>query len=157
MSGIKALEKLRNMHELGCGCDYETCVSCSIPNEMGKIADEVDAEIADRFMELPMDADGVPIHVGDKLFNREGGIIYTVANLIFDGRSWWYESGDKRIPCNNARHYNPQTLEDVLCKALADASCAGADIGRDLTPFDPYVTGLADEVRAMAIREFASF
>lgn len=157
MSKVKALEKLRNMHELGCGCDYETCISCSIPQEMEKIADEAEAEIAERFAELPLDADALLIQVGDKLVNGVGGIVYTVANLIFDGRNWLYESGDNRFPCKGARHYKPQTLEDVLCKALADASCAGADIVRNLTPFEPYVTGLADEVRDMVMRELANF
>lgn len=154
---VKALEKLRNMHELGCGCDYETCVQCSIPRKVEKIADEAEAEIAERFAELPLDADGVPIQVGDKLVNREGGIVYTVANLIFDGRSWWYESGDKRIPCNSARHYNPKTLEDVLCRALADASTGTMAWGRNLSPREPYVTELADTVRTMVMHEMANF
>ena len=58
MSEIKALEKLREM---------------SVPDRKGievfmkAVADEIQAEVDERFMELPLDADGVPIHLDDML------------------------------------------------------------------------------------------
>lgn len=151
MSGIKSLEKLRNMHELG--CDYETCVQCSIPKKMEKIADEVDAEIAERFMELPVDADGVPIHVGDEITDRDcipGIVISVSATRVYckDG-SWVYPS--------DCHHFKPDSLEEVLCKALADASTGTPDWGRNLNPLDPYVTELADTVYATVMRENGVF
>lgn len=70
------------------------------------------------FTELPVDADGVPIHVGDKLVWTDGGTErITVAgigradrNLLFyliDGGAEWTAAGNKR-------HYHEPTVADVL-------------------------------------------
>lgn len=160
MSGIKALEKLHNMYQLGCGCDYETCGQCSVPRKVEKIADEVEAEITERYMELPVDADGVPIHVGDTLqLGDTGGEVVALTYCPSDGKfpwEWKCDTGGWHKTAF-ARHAKPQTLEEVLGKALVDASCAGADIGRYINPLEPYMTGLADTVRTMVMREMASF
>lgn len=90
-----------------------------------KIAYEIEREISERYMELPVDADGVPIRVGDVMENlREDlepklhhrfkvyGIQYRdygqVCTLTEDGRpSILYRA-------NECRHYHAPTVEDVL-------------------------------------------
>lgn len=78
-----------------------------------ELADEIEREIADRYMELPLDADGVPIHLGDKM--NEGKVaklviaddgehsvyVYKLPNVLHEFYS--YEVARK-----------PRTLEDVL-------------------------------------------
>ena len=102
-----------------------------------RIRDEFAGRIAERYMELPVDADGVPIRPGDVLEYNYGGISgkRTVTALIYDGdRSigldggiWDFEFDDgingysdsrdvncmmDFYECN--RHVKPRTLEDVL-------------------------------------------
>jgi len=65
MSGIKALERLRM---LGSNVCWRIGGWPKHPEDMAnEIADAIQAEIAERYMKLPVDADGVPIHVGDVL------------------------------------------------------------------------------------------
>ena len=130
---------------------------------------EIEAEISERYMELPVDADGVTIRVGDKLKYDYGDIqgAHTVVALIYDGTRrmesdgglWDFEfDDDKRgedsrevicmkdfYECN--RHITERTIEDVL------RDCAWALGGK---PEEAYldddwknVCKYADELREM--------
>ena len=87
-----------------------------------KIADEIEAEIESRYMELPVDADGVPIRVGDAVAERPyrpnlGEKYGEVACLLFNSDGW---SVSDRDPFGQwwhpatLMHVNPRTIEDVL-------------------------------------------
>ena len=79
---------------------------------------ELKAEIAiiqpeDAYMKLPLDADGVPIRIGDEVYGKPG-IAWTVNGLrVYDGgyqvmmtnSPFWYE------PCD-LTHKKPEPLED---------------------------------------------
>lgn len=107
MSKIKALKRLREWASQHKGWSLYDI-------EINEIADEIEHEIAERFIKLPVDADGVPIRVGDKLvIGVLDKITCTVEKLEFDGRDWWYKSGDDCFVCS-AAHHVPRTLEDVL-------------------------------------------
>ena len=74
---------------------------------------DVEAEVAERFMELPVDMDGVPIHLGDLLLTRDGDIhsclgVGEPSLDVMDERCEWWRS-------DALRHTNPRTLTDVLC------------------------------------------
>lgn len=82
---------------------------------------ELKREIAEKYMELPVGADGVPIRVGDKVFFRSDGPI-TVMSI---GMSRVYGMNDfgfygpagqffGRGTLGNVRHVKPRTVEDVL-------------------------------------------
>ena len=128
---IKALEELRRLVDIS----REEYVQGRVSYVTGfnEIADAIEAEVNERFMALPVDADGVPIRVDDKLVNVGDGIIYTVAKLEFDGRYWWYVSGDYCFACDCARH-KPRTVEDVI---------------RDAVHGDLTVEGAAEEIREL--------
>lgn len=76
------------------------------------IADEIEAEITERYMLLPCDADGVPIHVGDLLYLKNGdmhfchGIGKPSLDVMDEHCEWWRSGG--------FTHVNPRTIEDVL-------------------------------------------
>ena len=59
---IESIEKLRKWVK-----SLYTPNSGELKVEGLDIADEIEAEIESRYMELPVDADGVPIHPNDKL------------------------------------------------------------------------------------------
>ena len=72
-----------------------------------------DDEPDERYMRLPVDADGVPIHLGDTLKWPDGGRLTVIgigSGVVFydddDGVQW-------TMPVNK-RHYHKPTVEDVL-------------------------------------------
>lgn len=138
MSEIKALEKLRKIDG-----------NSSIGRYCREIANEIEREVAERYMELPVDADGVPIHVGDMLEceDRRGETYRLHARGVFvyeDGRvgvmnerlGIWYP-----LSC---RHVKLPRLEDVL-RECAEAYANGADVEMGST--EELFMRYADKVR----------
>ena len=65
---------------------------------------------------LPIDADGVPIHIGDRVENNE-----RVARIVLTDGSWEPSVYIEKLPnvlhehfCNEISHYHEPTVEDVL-------------------------------------------
>lgn len=58
--------------------------------EFDRAIDELEAEIAERFMELPVDADGVVIRIGDEM--EAVGSVHTVIGLAPD----YYITGERK-------------------------------------------------------------
>ena len=86
--------------------------------------DEIEAEIAERYMKLPVDADGVPIHVGDEMM-QDGEKIGTVTAVGYHGEPRaWVLPYKKNVSISyfaiGITHYKPRTLEDVLDDLMAD-------------------------------------
>lgn len=81
---------------------------------LSEIADEIEAEIESRYMLLPVDADGVPIHVGDELFNKNKPTdVYKVTAIADNGYIRIYHD-TAHIHSSQCRHVKPRTIEDVL-------------------------------------------
>jgi len=133
------------------------------PWDVAHIADAIEREIQERYMKLPVDADGVPIRPGDMLEYDYGDISgkHAVIALIyddsrrmdFDGGIWDFEfdddvdGNDTRVvncmsdfySCN--RHVKPRTLEDVL-HDFAYKVC-------DLSVDECEIAKYADEIREL--------
>ena len=89
-------------------------------------ADEIQAEIDSRYMELPLDADGVPIRVGDYLHSDETRCDFPCRgyNMWLDGANekWWtveccydkHSGTSEYVSAKSCRHVKPRTVEDVL-------------------------------------------
>ena len=94
---------------------------------------DIEQEIAERYVELPKDADGEYIHIGDRMENNE-----RVARIVLTDESWEPSAYLEKLPnvlheyfCNEISHYHKPTVEDVLreilslsgCKIHEDGSC----------------------------------
>ena len=151
MSEIKALEKLRNIHERGCGCSDE-CYSCVVGLHIGEIADEIQAEVDSRYMELPLDADGVPIHRHDELWEVDSGKHIDGQNVygVSDKYVYIWQEGPKTARgisgyfATNYTHVKPRTVEDVMSE-YAELS-ASIDVKK--------YHELSDELREMQREQF---
>ena len=128
MSEIKALENLRQcadyITEQADGRDYSRT-----RNIVNLFADKIQAEVDERFMELPMDADGVPIRVGDTvewLVKNGDYEVVAVGELVALKLG---EDGSFTIAADALRHVKPRTLEDVLCDFANDVAKQGHQIG----------------------------
>ena len=84
--------------------------------------EKIEKEVAERYMELPLDADGVPIRVGDVLTDVE--YKFKVFELAAFGDGSWSirnEDGNAWAACDVTHHHTP-TVEDVL-REFALAVC----------------------------------
>ena len=88
-----------------------------------QIADEIEREIAEKYMELPVDADGVSIHVGDNLRSAYSETEYTALGFWFDFDCGIWQvmvSSNQAMSGNILRHVKPRTVEDVINELLYD-------------------------------------
>ena len=95
--------------------------------QLTAIADRIDEALAERYIELPKDADGEYIHIGDRMENNE-----RVARIVLTDDSWEPSVYLEKLPnvlhehfCNEISHYHAPTVEDVLLdmhRKLSDVS-----------------------------------
>ena len=131
---MESLEKLR---ELACDINgneivdhmqiYPSCVFDGAwldawHRAFDKELEALEREIAERYILLPVDADGVPIHVGDEVCGygySNGGVVVKALNghMIIVGR---LEGGENYAKsgllwsAKDTHHVKPRTVEDVL-------------------------------------------
>lgn len=104
----------------------------------------IEAEIAERYMELPVDADGVPIHVGDSIEypNGERDVVRFIT--VNDNMPTFNESGWIASKC---RHVKPRTIEDVLYECFHDC------MYKYPMGIEPIISKYADELRELGVGE----
>lgn len=164
MSEIKALEELREKLERDTSkaklyptapIKHAFAEGATIEGHRA-LADAIEAEIAERFMELPVDADGVPIRVGDELECHTNGYdgtftVFAIGNNVAVGNhdiEWIRRNPSKWFHIASfCTHVKPRTLESILCDALADVSRMNDGNVRTFKPDAPYVAELAAEIR----------
>ena len=113
MSEIKALQELRK--------SFEDCTSKAgaegaefdavwiVGNAALAMLDRLESEIAERFMELPVDAEGEPWHIGDVTENGN-----RVNAITFDRFGAHFSGTVNDVDPSIHVHFKPRTLEDVL-------------------------------------------
>lgn len=108
---LESLEKLRK-YEL---FDRGIQVSAYMPSD--ELADEIQAEVDERYMPLPLDADGVPIRPGDQMTDgsqrADGRGLAKWDVVSVNERAFFDMSGGAHVPIEH-RHVKPRTVEDVL-------------------------------------------
>ena len=124
---------------------YETLVN----HRLLEIADRIDAEhkraigyVDDRdpetmeengWVKLPVDADGVPIHIGDMLNIENNDRECEVAELTFKYGGRWFVSidycGGFYPDLTDCRHVQPDTWECIITDALKFAGNGGVPVG----------------------------
>lgn len=119
-----------------------------------ELADEIEAEMADNYMRLPADADGVLIHVGDRLECYANGYegtftVFAIGNDTVVGNhdiEWIRDNPYKWFHvASSCRHVKPRTLEDVLNEF-------GIAAARELNA-DPDGYGISDKTIAECVLE----
>lgn len=79
----------------------------------GDIADEIEREIAEKYIELPVDADGIPICVGEDMVRTNDRLQPEVVRVIgVSGGSVFFkhEGRVKQNVAHNLHHVKPRTL-----------------------------------------------
>ena len=136
---MKSIEKLR-----------EYAYSGSIKDgELWDIVDAIEQELAEHYVKLPVDADGVPIRVGDMLCVRYQKPPKEVAGFgVLDGEPFvvWYDTGLSRgtkaltlkeggggwdsLSSIDAHHVQPDTWERIISDAIGMTIYSNIDMER---------------------------
>lgn len=157
---MKSIEKLRQFLEDQFGSSRFGIHEYGYTQGMA-IAKLIEEEIADSYMLLPVDADGVPIHMGDTV---EGELVFDDATVKGTVTTYHIHDNDEpdtvyiKVDCGNGtwtikelrikrcRHVKPRTLEDVLKAFFHDALDADAFCTVRL---DDVLAKYADEIREL--------
>lgn len=140
MTEIKALEKLRKL--------AKEVVDARWGVEFDRAADELEAEIEERYMPFPVDADGVPIRIGDEVrIDPQSPTLYEVAAVgddvvVFDGMFM--------RPADECRHVKPRTVEDVLADLQHDTLTSQGEYAGEVIDADMWNASLREQVREAA-------
>ena len=75
-----------------------------------------------QWVKLPVDADGVPIHVGDEMVlqHEVAEKPYTVQSLTWDGEDWYFTCDEGFFNACGWMHHRAPTVEDVLREFALD-------------------------------------
>lgn len=146
---VKALEKLR-----GLGTKVkESCFTGVHCDAVLSLADEIEAEIAERYMPLPVDADGVPIYMGDVLVPKDYGTRRREVIGVNCKEFFFVDDEEGRIKKNRAhcwKHLEPRTLEDVLLEFASNRIRIRCEHGEYLTSADnDVIAEYADRIREL--------
>ena len=104
-------------------------------DELVRIADAIEREVEERYIELPKDSDGEHIHIGDKLMGKhlEGNPIVECTRLTLTN-GWMVGHGRADGTPNLFVHHKPPTVEDVLWEfALEIDQAVDADVSVEKT------------------------
>ena len=84
-------------------------------DELVRIADAIEREVKEGYVELPKDANGEHIHIGDKLVGKylEGNPVVECTRLTLTN-DWMVGHGRAEGTYNLYAHYHEPTVEDVL-------------------------------------------
>ena len=155
MSEIKVLDELREYAEQCCPAyeDYDA--------RMMEIADAVEAEIAERYIELPVDADGVPVRVGDELECHANGYdgaftVFAIGNDVVVGNhdiEWLGRNPSKWFHVASfCTHAKPRTIEDALNdfgEKVWNTACAPEGYTWSNANLDADLERCAEEIRGL--------
>lgn len=125
MSEIKALDELRKLAS-NRQQDWEKLYVAQYEyKKIEEALNEIEHEIDSRYMLLPVDADGVPWHIGEEVDGCE--IVAMTGYQLY-----YYDDGSKTVEwciAKNRRHIKPRTLEDVLTDFVNEVAREGHQIG----------------------------
>lgn len=117
--------------------------------DFDRAVDDLEAEIAERFMELPVDAYGVSIRPDDLMACTafDTNDFDGKEHVLAVGNGFWVDKyGCTHIP-SETRHVKPRTIEDVL------KEFASQQHGITTEENDALIVKYADELRSMGVGE----
>ena len=96
------------------------------------VIDEMERKLEERYMELPLDRDGKPVHVGDMMMDCEiprEVVAVTDERVVLGGYPCDGEQMYRRGFARNYSHYVKPTVKSVLEKALNEVANFTKDRG----------------------------
>jgi len=114
---MEGIEKLREL------ASTEMAWMELAPSDLERIADEIEHEIAELYMPLPVDADGVPWTKSDKVFfveNEQSPRNITAFSFEFAENRWLIEDDDCcTFYADECTHAKPDHVKELLEELVA--------------------------------------
>lgn len=133
---LESVKKLRDVAtDLGMPVVYllqDAYNSYSATSALLVACDEIEREVSERYIPLPLDADGVPIHVGDELhdsISNSDVIVIAVGN----GRAFYCDDNAnyRKVFTDNCRHVKADPVKELLSRVADEVYDDSHE-----TPFD---------------------
>ena len=120
------------------------CSGVGTVKDLRALADRIDSET----VELPKDAEGVPIHVGDTVYGCRSGMKMTIKELRMTTDGWFVSTSSGYITDTTVTHDLPDSCERIADELdeMVDAACSADDRCKKLAD-------LAERIRRQAKRE----
>ena len=83
------------------------------------LADAIEREISEKYIELPKDADGVPWTKDDSTFVDDLGDVYMLNKIAWSPviKQWHlFDQDNRAFLAKKCKHVKPRTVEDVLAE-----------------------------------------
>lgn len=133
---MESIEKLRSLSSYILEGDIDK------QRDIHQLANEIEAELSEKYMALPLDADGVPIRVGDIVKCTFADDNATVKYLSLQEDGWSivvdYPDGRGHRTPESMRHVKPRTVEDVLREFASVGIRVGSVDGIEANKFKFY-------------------
>ena len=113
-------------------------------DELRYLADRIDREM----VELPKDADGVPIRMGDTVYGCRSGMKMTISQLRMTTDGWFISTSSGYLTDTTVTHVIPESCERIADELdeMVDASGSADDRCEKLAD-------LAERIRKLAAKE----
>lgn len=119
------------------------CTFGDIRAYQDELADRIDAEL----VELPKDADGVPIHVGDTVYGCRSGMEMTISELRMTANGWSISTSSGYLTDAKVTHTAPDSLERIANELDEQAGSLTKD---GYTWQEDAIHDFADRIRKLA-------
>ena len=151
MESIEMLRKDADVCTQTAGVENEFETVWITKSVLLKDIEDIEREVEERYIELPKDADGKPIHVGDRLcgWALEGKPVITVHHITSYEDGWRVSDKPAHEGTPNLyRHYKPPTVEDVL-----NELCTKAFHSREMGSNGSYRDVIAEYTAKLQLKE----
>lgn len=123
MGRLKSLESLRKVADAldGNAIAIGGCDCMMLPTRLRMIAGEIEREIAKRYILLPVDADGEPIHIGDLIeYHGRDGVyrLHAQGVYVYSGGRL---CGERCVMNERLGIWEPDKCSHVKSRTLEDA------------------------------------
>ena len=143
---LESIEKLRKSADEISECATPCGASpdwMGVRRKVGELADAIEQEIAERYVKLPLDANGEYIHVGDEVDFLGHSTVDAIGKdgEVFIFASNWLDGVFVQRACD-LRHYHAPTLEDVLSDIADEAASLTASYHEDGMTGEEYMVAM---------------
>lgn len=101
----------------------------------------------DAYMRVPLDANDVPIHIGDRVVEHEDGHDFTVDGYGYDGEWWVLHRDGVRAPANMCTHYDVEDVLNELVRKIYEHAWNDGKEGVRYDGFEDLVKVYAERLR----------
>jgi hypothetical protein len=103
----------------------------------------------DAYMRVPVDADDIPIHIGDRVVEHEDGHDFIVDGYEYDGECWVFHRDGIRAPAHDCtRHNVMDVLSELVLKVYEEAWSDGKNgVRYDMYEFEKLIKEYSEKLQ----------